>query len=50
LPSLQPELSVFLGNSGQSTPFTVSDLQTIEGQPQSFVVAVKYGSLSNAGV
>lgn len=50
LPALQPELQVFLGNSGLSTPYTANDLQTVPGQPRSFVVAIKGYNDSNAGV
>lgn len=49
LPSLAPDLSVFLGDSGLSTPYAVTDLQTLATQPRSFVVAVNSRS-SNAGV
>lgn len=40
LPALSVDLSVSLGNFNASTPYLVSDLATLPGQPQSFVVAV----------
>lgn len=49
LPTLTEDLSVPLGNFSSSTPYLANDLETIPGQPQSFVVAVGHNS-SHGGV